>query len=223
MVTQQEPARFFAMVFATSLHLAIGWALLSSAEHGRTGPSPKVSASEPVLTIELIPLDQLGIDTRNSSLGGKSDHSGDAKPIDPLPTSKRGIAKTSLAKATPELGKQAGGHEIADASSRAAVAITELPDTEVAAYRARLQAHLARYRIYPAAARTEGKEGIVTLRFIMTANGQVTDAWIEASSGEVVIDQEALDAISRAQPLPPPPSGWPDRLDIGLSVSFHLG
>jgi protein TonB len=51
----------------------------------------------------------------------------------------------------------------------------------------------------------------------------VIDAWIDTSSGVSTIDQEALEAVARAQPLPPFPSDWPGKVDFSLPVTFKLG
>jgi periplasmic protein TonB len=97
-----------------------------------------------------------------------------------------------------------------------------LPDAELLAYRTRLEAHLARFRIYPASARSAGQEGTVHLRFLMDHEGRVIDAWIEGSSGISDIDREALASVVRAQPLPSLPAGWPDRMDISLPIEFEI-
>src|SRR3546814_15191578 len=90
-------------------------------------------------------------------------------------------------------------------------ATPNLPAAEMLAYRARLQEHLARYRIYPPAARHAGQQGVVQIHFVMDRGGRVIDAWIESGSGFDEIDREALGSIMRAQPLPALPGTWPDR------------
>ncbi|MGI9360976.1 MAG: energy transducer TonB family protein, partial [Parasphingorhabdus sp.] len=94
---------------------------------------------------------------------------------------------------------------------------------DVLAYRQRLEAHLARYRIYPQSAREAGREGVVMLHFVMMKDGRVIQAWVGESSGVNDIDREAVAAVFRAQPLPALPQGWPTRLNVELPVTFKLG
>ena len=63
--------------------------------------------------------------------------------------------------------------------------------------------------------------GVVLLRFTMDRNGKVLGAAIEKSSGNDALDQEALAALQRAQPLPLPPAEIPgDTLDLIVPVDF---
>ena len=98
----------------------------------------------------------------------------------------------------------------------------EMTDSAVELYRAALEAHLARYRRYPIDARRDRIGGTVLLHFVLDRDGRVADAWIAESSGSAALDNEALAAISRAQPLPAIPVGWPSRLDVTLPIAFDL-
>lgn len=98
-----------------------------------------------------------------------------------------------------------------------------MTDSSVMLYRSALEAHLARYRRYPTDARRDHVEGTVLLHFVLESDGRVVDAWIAQSSGSALLDDEALSAIARAQPLPAIPIGWPERLDVTLPIAFALG
>jgi len=65
-------------------------------------------------------------------------------------------------------------------------------------------AQLERNKRYPEAAR--GAEGTAHIAFVLNRQGQATENRIVKSSGNAVLDQEALDWIKRAQPFPPPPA-----------------
>ncbi len=67
-------------------------------------------------------------------------------------------------------------------------------------YLARVREHLARFRReLPAGIRTRG---VVELRFKLSATGVVSDARVAKSSGDVALDNEALNLLTRASPLP---------------------
>jgi len=70
----------------------------------------------------------------------------------------------------------------------------------------------------PAAAK---QHGVVLLRFTMDRDGKVLAAKIEKSSGFDALDQEALAALQRIQPLPIPPAEVTgNTLDLIVPVDF---
>lgn len=71
---------------------------------------------------------------------------------------------------------------------------------------------------YPLAARRQGWQGTVTIAFTVYADGAVGELRVTASSGYPMLDGQALEAVRRAAPLPPP--GKP--LAIVLPVAFAL-
>ena len=83
-----------------------------------------------------------------------------------------------------------------------------------------LLAHIEQYRQYPEAALPDHLHGVVQVVFAMDRTGAVLGAWVKTSSGSKVLDQEAIDTIRRAQPLPSIPQNLPDRLNIMLPVEF---
>ena len=85
-----------------------------------------------------------------------------------------------------------------------------------------LLAHIERYRRYPDAARFDGMQGTVQVLFVMRRDGSVLDVRVKSSSGRAVLDNEAIETIRRAQPLPLIPSELPDQLNILLPVAFDL-
>ena len=79
-----------------------------------------------------------------------------------------------------------------------------------------LLTRLAQARHLPVSGR-----GVVLLRFTMDRDGKVLGAGIEKSSGLPALDQEALAALARAQPLPAPPPELPGTvLDLIVPVDF---
>jgi periplasmic protein TonB len=65
------------------------------------------------------------------------------------------------------------------------------------------------------------QHGVVLLHFTMDRDGKVLTAKIEKSSGFDALDQEALAALQRAQPLPIPPVELPGAtLDLIVPVDF---
>ncbi|MGH8460483.1 MAG: energy transducer TonB family protein [Stenotrophobium sp.] len=81
---------------------------------------------------------------------------------------------------------------------------------------ARVRAHLARYRrSLPPALRDV--RGTVLLKFTLAPDGTVSGVAIAASSGTAALDREALDLLTRAQPLPARPA------TVTLAVPIEFG
>jgi protein TonB len=92
-----------------------------------------------------------------------------------------------------------------------------------ATYLGRLLAHLNRFKLYPAEARSARIQGVVMLRFVMDRRGKVLTAEIVKSSGRPALDQAAMAMIDHAQPLPAMPASMPDdTLDAVVPVHFSL-
>lgn len=223
MIAHETSSRFIAVFLATSLHAAIGFALFLAAQAGVPHPSKADGVSGNVFVVELIPFNTAGV----------------TRPVSGEPASEQAEAKPMMSPPRPAIG-DSGGPPVRDAAAPAlsrgpstesaatparieARSMANLPSSEVLAYRARLQSHLARFRIYPVGAQNAGDQGVVFLHFVMDRDGRVVRAWLETTSGVAEIDREALAAVMRAQPLPTLPAGWPEQLDISLPVSFKLG
>ncbi|MBL9037706.1 MAG: energy transducer TonB [Archangium sp.] len=65
-----------------------------------------------------------------------------------------------------------------------------------------------------------GKDRYTLLTVTLNADGRVTDAYVEKSSGLDFLDVEAIKAFERAQPFPNPPPGL---LAADMTVRFQFG
>lgn len=97
------------------------------------------------------------------------------------------------------------------------------PPSVLAAFEARLMAHLERYKHYPRDAQFHHEQGVVRLRFTMDRAGHVLSAQIAQSSGYRDLDAEVLAMVERAAPLPPFPPQMPEtQLELLLPIAFTL-
>ena len=86
-----------------------------------------------------------------------------------------------------------------------------------------LVAHLDKHKRYPADAQRARQEGIPYVFFTMSRDGRVVASRIVRSSGVASLDQEGLELLQRAQPLPPLPSDQPgETLDLVVPIQFFL-
>ena len=66
-----------------------------------------------------------------------------------------------------------------------------------------IRSQIERVWTYPDAARREGWEGTVWLRFRIAADGSVESVEVDRSSGHALLDDAAIKAVRRAGPYPP--------------------
>ena len=120
--------------------------------------------------------------------------------------------RTEPKPAKPPTARAAARLEPATRASGARAASAPPPargEAQLAAYRDALLAKIWGAARYPEAARERGAIGVATVRFALDDAGEVTLADLARSSGDRALDDEALAAVRRASPLPPPPTGAP--------------
>ena len=82
---------------------------------------------------------------------------------------------------------------------------------------------IARFKRYPREARRDGVVGKVMVRFTVLADGRLQSPHLTGSSGDIRLDQAALDMLSRASPFPPIPRSLAvGKLELSLPVEFSL-
>jgi periplasmic protein TonB len=99
-------------------------------------------------------------------------------------------------------------------------AVSGPPSSAAIKFQQALLRHVARYQRYPSAARPLHLEGKVDTQFAMSRDGTLLGVWVKTSSGQVMLDKEAIDTIRRAQPLPHIPPELPDRLNVHVQLVF---
>jgi periplasmic protein TonB len=219
MIGPNKAERLGSMLLTLSIHIGLGVALFSAVQTGMPPSSRNTGASDSALVVELIPLERLA----------QTGHAPARETTHQVTPSQ--IGKPAASAIAPPASESVERHAVALRSegmsrdtreTESPVSAADLSSQEAVAWRARVQSHLARYRVYPAHAAMDGRQGIAQVQFTVSRNGAVSQAWIASSSGVSEIDRETIAAILRAQPLPVFPSGWPETLDVSLSVSFRL-
>lgn len=86
-----------------------------------------------------------------------------------------------------------------------------------------VSAHLKRRKQYPAEAKKAQQQGVVTVRFTVSRDGQVSGVSIKKSSGHPLLDQATLNLMQRVAPLPRfPRSMTKDSVTVSLPIDYSL-
>ena len=195
-----------------------------------TPPRPLAMREAGALVMEMIPLHQTsgsatGVAKRMADAAsaarvvrdeadrstGRSSHLGAARPmafLEPSAPAASSIAQAGLAAASATL------------TATTALSI----DATFSNYQRLLNERIARHSHYPAEARRQRLAGVTHLAFRVDRQGGVLESWVQESSGSEVLDGAALEALSRAVPLPPIPAVLSSPLafvvEIDSSITF---
>lgn len=83
--------------------------------------------------------------------------------------------------------------------------------------------HLNKHKKYPHDARMRGHEGVATVSFSIDRSGKIITTHLDHSSGSDLLDQEAIEVLSRASPFPRPPSDVTDlTFTFSLPIQFRI-
>jgi protein TonB len=90
-------------------------------------------------------------------------------------------------------------------------------------YFALLSAHLNRRKTYPVEARRAREQGVVTVRFTVDRDGNVSDVTLKRGSGHAILDEETLALVQRVAPMPRMPATMQrERLTLSLPIEYSL-
>jgi protein TonB len=180
----------------------------------RTAPAQSTAP----LVVELIPLDHA---TDPASRVESPERKKESTPV----VGTGAVHMTAVAPAS-------GPVRIATRESSSDPDIASAPDSGGAAnaasaadlseYQRRLYEVVASHSRYPAEARQRRLSGITLLAFRLDRLGNVLDSWVQKSSGSEVLDNAALAALERAQPLPPIPPALPSRMDFEIEIDSSV-
>jgi protein TonB len=138
------------------------------------------------------------------------------RPVEkPKPIVKRPPAAAAAPQATPDQAPKA--------AAPAQGATPEPPSAALPKWKGLLLRHLERHKRYPSEAQRQRQEGVVYVRFTLSRDGRVLASRLERASGVPSLDQEGLDLLQRAQPMPRFPPDQPgESMELVVPIQFFL-
>jgi protein TonB len=225
---QRHPARWLlAGAVILTVHAAIVVALLW---HPRTPPAPELV---PAIAVSLAPVQSAApeIHQQEDLPAGPEMQQADAPPPDPPKQEDQKLEQhvpppppaenpdAALPRQEPkplekpkEVIRPPAPETRAPPKNEHAGQFTQAASS---AYNALIVGHLDKYKRYPAAA--HNAVGKATVRFTLNREGKVVDVEITKSSGNTVLDQEAIAIVRRADPFPKFPAAKPQAQDVWAS------
>lgn len=143
--------------------------------------------------------------------------------VPPRPALPRATASRPAPDARQPVSVEATASSAVPAPATAPLAPPAPSASQAPAWQGMLLGRLQRAKRYPDGARGRREEGVASLTFSMSRDGQVLSARIARSSGSEELDAEALAMVRRAEPLPAPPADVPGNpITLTVPVRFSL-
>ena len=220
----------FAAAVIAAMHAAIAAALLWRAHEPATPEIP------PAIVVTLAPVQSSSPEVQDQDIAvGPTMQQAEAAPPEPPKVEEKPVerveqppsppqqAEVTLPQVEPkEVEKPKPVPEPPAPQTRAPPKNDRLGQFSEAgsnAYNALVFGHLQRFKRYPAAAR--GKSGTVVVRFVLNRAGDVIESAVTKSSGNDVLDREAVAILQRASPFPAFPAAKSGTQDTYIApVSF---
>jgi protein TonB len=104
-----------------------------------------------------------------------------------------------------------------------AAGLSAAPAKVVANWEKLLVTHLNRHKRYPGAAQAKRIQGTADVVFTIDRGGRVTERRVLHSSGSSLLDEEALEVLKRANPLPAPPAqASGETFELKIPIQFRI-
>ena len=214
-----------AAVIVVSLHAALIAGYLV-----RHQPSEEIGDLTSVVTVDLAPIDSVADANQRDVAPGVEDMveqkavpEADKQPEQPKIEQRPPPPATTADVALPEPKPPAKVAQERPPAPRTTARVEGGAPRVEPSWQADLVRHLQQYKRYPNGAQTKHEQGIVLLGFSVDRSGRVLAHRIVQSSGHADLDQEVMDMIVRAQPLPAfPPSMTQSKLDLTVPIRFAM-
>jgi periplasmic protein TonB len=139
------------------------------------------------------------------------------KPVERKPSPRRIVAQPQQTPSEARQGQASSSRENTGGAAASA------DPTVLNRYVASLTAALRNRLRYPDVARSQGIDGVATLRFTMDRSGRVIGSTVTRSAGHPALDQAAIAAASPGSSLPPAPAALPQQqFTISVPLRFNL-
>ncbi|MBD2745478.1 energy transducer TonB [Microvirga sp. BT688] len=143
------------------------------------------------------------------------------KPPPPKPVERKPPPRRTVAQPQPPSEERQGQASSSRENTGGAAASAD--PTALNRYVASLTAALRNRLRYPDVARTQGIDGVATLRFTMDRSGRIISSTVTRSAGHPALDQAAIAAASPGSSLPPAPAALPQQqFSISVPLRFNL-
>ncbi|MCA1457383.1 energy transducer TonB [Bradyrhizobium sp. BRP22] len=168
------------------------------------------------IQVRLIPQREqtpIPIDTTSQATTANAAH------LNPEAEQPDGQAKDEVAIKSPDQASLPPAEASIPSISRPSTVTNVVPNNALLKFQQSLLKHIARFQRYPAAAHNK-LQGTVDTFFSIDRKGRLLGVWVKTSSGQILLDTEAIETIKRAQPLPSIPADLPDRLNVQIQLAF---
>ena len=194
-------------------------------------PSEEIGDLTPVVTVDLAPIDSVA-DAHQRDIAPGPEDMVEQKPVPEVEKQPEQQPKTeepppppatTADVALPEPKPPQKVEEEHPPAPRTTARVEGGAPRVAPSWQADLVRHLQQYKRYPEGAQAKHEQGVVLLGFSVDRNGRVLARRVVQSSGHADLDQEVMEMVMRAQPLPAfPPSMTQTELALTVPIRFSL-
>lgn len=147
----------------------------------------------------------------------------DVKP-DPQPENSKteGASEQYVEQTSAPVALQVKEAQVASGPVKGA--LSEQASSAKQLWQSTLQTHLERKKRYPRMAKLRRQQGIPWVSFTIDREGNVLDVTLFKASGIAALDEEVIELVRRAEPLPAPPkevTGNPISMAVPVAFFIH--
>jgi protein TonB len=224
----ESPRDLTRWVGAAAIVLAIHAGVVS---YFLTRPAPDdIGDNSDVVTVELAPIDATP-DAIARNLAPAPETMTESKPVPQSQQQQKPPEEVKIEQPpdtdailpTPTVKPVENTEEARPAAPRTAEKVKGGAPRIEPSWQTSLVRQIQRYKRYPPQAQAHNEQGVVLLGFSLDRGGRVLAHRIVQSSGYADLDNEVMEMIMRAEPLPPFPATMPQaRLDLTVPIRFSL-
>lgn len=187
-LVKNEPVSYIELEMRAA-EMPLGRSIPMPPQRQKAKPQLTAQAHKPLSTIPVVKLETPPPAPQSSAVkpsvvepiaAPQVPHVSTSAPIDWQPVGKTGVAETASVAASSTYGSSAD-------------------------YLGMVRMMIENHKLYPHAARKRQIQGRAVVRFVISADGSVTDAALVETSRHEILDKAALAAVKDAGPFPRPP------------------
>lgn len=162
----------------------------------------------------------------NETIDEKPDPPRPEKPVKPEPLPKKKPPKkkkSAKPQRKPVAEEQVSAQKSAQKNESTSETVTSgTTALRMNTYLSMLRSRIERNKYYPRFSKRQNHQGTSTVKLVIAADGRLLNMYLHKKSGFTMLDNAALDAVRKSQPLPPPAEHGLGRISVEIPLCYLI-